>query len=165
MKFKRGLGIFLFLIGVFILISSQSGMTGNVVSERVSAVSSVFGLVFIIGGMILFIYESKEEKIYHGTCRAFVEFAEQQGGKFGPKGRELYFTPDLNHAKMFANSWNTKRGIKLLKDYFGDLPKQYAEPVVLEYDQNSLGQLEKKLDAGAVEMVKKGPVQLGKRME
>ena len=51
MRFKRGLGIFLFLIGVFMLISSQSGMTGNVVSERTNALSSIFGLVFVIGGL------------------------------------------------------------------------------------------------------------------
>tara|TARA_Y100000034_G_C6907887_1_gene421897 strand:+ start:175 stop:603 length:429 start_codon:yes stop_codon:yes gene_type:complete len=54
MKFKRGLGIFLFLIGVFILTSSQSGITGNIVSDRVNAISSIFGLVFIIGGLVLF---------------------------------------------------------------------------------------------------------------
>ncbi len=33
------------------LISSQSGMTGNVVSERTNALSSIFGLVFVIGGL------------------------------------------------------------------------------------------------------------------
>ncbi len=44
------------------LISSQSGMTGNVVSDRVSAVSSIFGLVFIIGGLGLMIYEERSPK-------------------------------------------------------------------------------------------------------
>ena len=55
MKFKRSVGAFMFLIGTFMLISSQSGITGNVVSEIVDSMSSVFGLILIIGGLVLMV--------------------------------------------------------------------------------------------------------------
>ena len=51
----------MFFTGIFILVSSQSGMTGNVVSERVSSVSSILSLVLIVGG-ILFMAEGREKK-------------------------------------------------------------------------------------------------------
>ncbi len=59
--FKKFLGAFLFLIGTFLLISSQSGITGNVVSERADAVGSVLSLVLIIGGLVL-LQEGRLEK-------------------------------------------------------------------------------------------------------
>ena len=57
MNFKKCTGIFLFLLGAFLLISSQSGMTGNTISTRASALSSVFGLVLIAVGLGLMISE------------------------------------------------------------------------------------------------------------
>jgi len=63
MKFKRSVGAFLFLIGVIVLISSQSGITGNVVSEMVDSVSSVFGLLFIIVGLVLMAYRGLERDL------------------------------------------------------------------------------------------------------
>ncbi|MBD3247459.1 hypothetical protein GF378_02455 [Candidatus Pacearchaeota archaeon] len=58
------------LIGAVLILNAFSGMTGFVISEDIGIVaSSVFGLAFFIGGLILFAYESHarqvEKDIYH----------------------------------------------------------------------------------------------------
>jgi len=57
---KKILGAFSFLVGIILLISSQSGITGNVVGERADAVSSILSLVLIIGGIVLIAYSSRD---------------------------------------------------------------------------------------------------------
>lgn len=108
-----------------------------------------------------------EEKLYHGTCRAFVEYARQRENKFGPENSNIYLTPDLNHARMFAEGWNTDRGRKLLEEYFGkELPIDYSNGVIFEYDAKELGKLEIGIDAGGIiEIIKeKGPIPLGREL-
>lgn len=52
----------MFIIGVFLLASSESGITGNVISERVSAVSSIFSLMLVIGGVLVFMTEREKKE-------------------------------------------------------------------------------------------------------
>ena len=52
-KFKKAVGGALFVVGTYFLISSQSGMTGAVISEKIKALSSVLGLGCVIAGILL----------------------------------------------------------------------------------------------------------------
>lgn len=104
--------------------------------------------------------------LYHGTCRAFVALAEEKEGLFGPENYDICFTPDLTHAEMFAEGWNSERGYKALREYFKDIPREYAKGVVLEFNPKLLGPLEERLDAGGVvEFAREGPVQIGREVK
>ena len=61
---KLILGIFLFLIGIILIVSSQTGITGNVISETASAFGNIFGLVFVVVGILL-MGESLENIVDH----------------------------------------------------------------------------------------------------
>lgn len=103
-------------------------------------------------------------KLYHGTCRAFIEYALQNQGRFGPDYDSVSFTPDYEHARMFAEQWKTDAGKEMLKQYF-DLDdenlEQLLEPLVLEFDANNLGELKQREDGNAVEFyVERGPISL-----
>ena len=105
------------------------------------------------------------EKLYHGTCKAFVAFALQNGGKFGPNCDAVSFTPDLGYARMFAESWQTPLGRKRLEDYFGKvLGTEIFKPIVLEFNflrLERLYNLHYRDDCGAEEFfVEEGPVDI-----
>lgn len=101
-------------------------------------------------------------KLYHGTCLVFVAHAVQNEGSFGPDYDRISFTPNLEHALTFAQSWDTARGSQRLRDYFGsELPKIMREPVVLEFLASNLSGLIYHRDCGADEFyVEKGPVNI-----
>jgi len=101
------------------------------------------------------------KKLYHGTCRAFIEYALRNGGKFGPENDSISFTPNKEHAKMFAESWRKSSGIKRLEDYFGvGLSEEFLEPVILELD-SSFFELSYRKDCEADEFyIEKGPINL-----
>ncbi|MGC9309816.1 MAG: hypothetical protein ACP5D2_03940 [Candidatus Nanoarchaeia archaeon] len=102
-----------------------------------------------------------EERIYHGTCMAFVQLANEREGLFGPDYDSVSFTPDINHARMFANSWQTSAGRARLAEMFGNIPEQLVQPVILTFNPSELGQLNQTLDGNAIEYyVERGPVQI-----
>lgn len=105
-----------------------------------------------------------EQKLYIGTCRAFVEYAKQRGNQFGPDGT-MWFTPDLAYAQEYANSWKTKAGKTKLVEYFGEkLPEEYSQGIVLEWDTNDLGNLKEDSCWGQRELSRNGPVKLGRML-
>ena len=60
LNLKRGFGVVLFWIGVAFILNSFSGITGYVVAEEIGkSVSSILGLVFVVGGLALFIRGNK----------------------------------------------------------------------------------------------------------
>ena len=62
-KFRIGIGTLSLLIGVFLILDSFSGITGNVVSEQTGrGIGSFLGLVFIVGGLLLFALEIQERR-------------------------------------------------------------------------------------------------------
>jgi len=65
MKFrlKRAVGVLLFWIGVVFILNEFSGITGYIVMENAKGFGSIFGLIFIIGGLALFLEKSKLELI------------------------------------------------------------------------------------------------------
>lgn len=68
----RALGILLILAGVLFVLNSFSGITGFAVAELVGkATGSIIGLVFIVGGIVLFLrgQESELVKISDGGVR------------------------------------------------------------------------------------------------
>ncbi|MAH07179.1 hypothetical protein CMI38_02930 [Candidatus Pacearchaeota archaeon] len=106
--------------------------------------------------------------LYHGTCKAFLAYAMlDNGGKLGPDYDSVSFTPDIEHAKMFADSWQGEIGMNHLKEYFGDdISEELAEPVLLKFEGNGLGKMGYKKDGDADEYyVEKGPVNLENKME
>jgi len=99
------------------------------------------------------------QTLYHGTCQAFVEFARQNNGNFGPSYDSVSFTPNIVHAEIFASSWDTSRGRERLNEFFGEQPDAMYSPVVLEFDSGRLGDLVETEDAGAIEFFREsGPV-------
>jgi len=52
---KKFIGAFLFLVGVIMLSASQSGITGNIISDRTGAVGSILSLVLIVGGLVVMV--------------------------------------------------------------------------------------------------------------
>lgn len=51
---KRVVGILLFVKGTILLISAQTGITGNIISETIGSFSSILGLIMIVGGLFMF---------------------------------------------------------------------------------------------------------------
>lgn len=104
------------------------------------------------------------QQLYHGTCKAFVVYALQNRGKFGPEKEEVSFTPDLKHALIFAQSWGTERGLSRLVEYFGEqINSELAEPILLEFRTSGLNPLKYRLDCGKDEFyLEKGPVDIFK---
>ncbi len=102
------------------------------------------------------------EKLYHGTCKAFVAYALQNEGKLGPCSDSVSFTPKLDHARMFSESWKTPAGLKKLEDCFGEvLDLKFSEPVVLEFDSSTLGKLHYRKDCEIDEFyVECGPIDI-----
>lgn len=103
------------------------------------------------------------KKLYHGTCRAFVQLAMERGRHFGPEYDRISFTPNYKHAKMFAESWKTPIGRLRLEEFFGKLPEELYSPVILKFNTSDLGNLIETMDAGAIEFyIEKGPIKLPK---
>ena len=94
----------------------------------------------------------KRQKIlYHGTCRAFLAYALENKGLFGPEDGEVSFTPNINHAIDFSEQWGRKYGVKNLENYFGkEIDKQLREPILLEIEPRNLN-LQYRKDCGADE--------------
>lgn len=62
-KSLKRIGIFSFLIGLFLIINhSLMSITGNVINETVQIGGSILGLIFIIAGAALFLVEGGLEK-------------------------------------------------------------------------------------------------------
>ena len=101
------------------------------------------------------------EKLYHGTCKAFVKHALQNDSRFGPDHDNVSFTPDLEHAKDYAAGWQRPGGLELLAQFFLNVTLDLAEPVILVFDGAALGKLRYRNDCGNDEFyVEKGPVSL-----
>ncbi|HJO14810.1 MAG TPA: hypothetical protein QGG70_02060 [Candidatus Pacearchaeota archaeon] len=106
--------------------------------------------------------------LYHGTCKAFLAYALlDNAGNLGPDYDSVSFTPDIEHATMFADSWQGQIGMNHLKKYFGeDISPELAESVLLKFEGSGLGKMGYKKDGDADEyFVEKGPVNLKNKME
>ncbi len=104
-------------------------------------------------------------RLYHGTCKAFIVYALQNGGKFGSEYYSVSFTPSLEHAQVFAESWKTSRGLVKLRDFFSEsidgVIDELSEPIILEFNARLLGKLKYRLDCGEDEYyVERGPVDI-----
>ncbi len=106
------------------------------------------------------------EKLYHGTCKAFIAYALQNKGRFGSECDGVSLTPILEHARVFAESWKSQRGLARLRDYFLDsidgALSELSEPVILEFNARLLGRLKYRLDCGEDEYYVKGQVDINK---
>lgn len=105
----------------------------------------------------------KNSRLYHGTCKAFVLYALQNKGKFGPDYDSVSFTPDVEHAREFAESWRTPAGLQRLAEYFGkNLKRDMTRPVILQFSKLRLGDLKYRTDGENVDefYVGRGPVSL-----
>jgi len=78
-KFEKILGAGLFLLGIVLLASSQTRITGSVISETAGGVGSVLSLVMIIGG--LFLFEAGLEKKVGGNEEIKKEIAKIYFGR------------------------------------------------------------------------------------
>ena len=68
MDFKRGVGIFLFSLGGFLIVNSGTQMTAAVIGAKpIPALNLILGLIFFIAGLMLASKseESLEKKVKH----------------------------------------------------------------------------------------------------
>jgi len=123
-KYFRFLSLAFFLVGIFFLINSKIDITGAVVgvSNISSWISSIFGIVFILVSMMLFVSgKSLEERV------------ENVSGKKLKSSREI-LNERLNEGEDFSDSiryvgikyeYFHRDGIykqaKLLSDAIGDI--------------------------------------------
>jgi hypothetical protein len=103
----------------------------------------------------------RQNTLYHGTCRAFLAYALENKGMFGPENGELSFTPEINHAVLFSEQWGRKYGVKNLENYFGEIDDHLREPIILEIEQKDLDFKYRK-DCGADEYFLKSSLDLSK---
>lgn len=123
MNLKKVVGVFLFLIGTFFLISSQSGMTGNVISERANALSSVFGLIFIIIGLILTIKRNLAQEVLDSrktvdNTNELIRIAKQMGYNIREgykKGSQITYAGSVLTTIPKHNKINSKTARGILK--------------------------------------------------
>ena len=83
-KHFRFLSLAFFLIGIFFLLNSKTDITGAVVgvSNISSGFSSIFGIVFLIGSVVMFVGgENLEERVVdiYETKRGKIRFVEAKG--------------------------------------------------------------------------------------
>ena len=105
-------------------------------------------------------------QLYHGTCKAFIVYALQRGGMFGPES-SISFTPALDYSRIFAESWKESRGLQRLRDFFGESIDgaigELCEPVILQFNAHDLGHLTYRMDCGGEEyFVERGPIDVHK---
>lgn len=61
---KRNFGFLFFAFGILLILNSFHGLTGFVITEKIKEVQgSVFGLMFILGGMFLILMAGLDEKL------------------------------------------------------------------------------------------------------
>jgi hypothetical protein len=77
----------------------------------------------------------EQKRLYHGTCRAFLAYALENKGKFGPENGEVSFSPNLGYSVNFAKQWKCSKN---LEDYFGEIEDHLREPIILEINQEDL---------------------------
>jgi hypothetical protein len=101
------------------------------------------------------------KKLYHGTCKAFIVYAEQMGKQFGPDS-EMCFAANKDHSIAFAASWKKDTGKSMLEQYFGEkLDERLSDPVLFEIDSSALGELHYRNDCGQDTFyIEKGPVEM-----
>jgi len=136
---KRGLGIFLFLIGIFTIASLQLSITGNVISENLGNVGgSILGLVLIIGGLaILQMARAMEiggleeiSKMFYTDNMGVVRINDF-GGEFSQEGIQTGFSNEAREV------------LKQLKEKYGKDPKlkrEVQEIIFPEYIKSALSQ-------------------------
>lgn len=103
----------------------------------------------------------RQTVLYHGTCRAFLAYALENKGLFGPEEGELSFTPEINHAIDFSEQWGSKYGVKNLEKYFGKIDNHLREPIILEIEKKDLN-FEYRNDCGADEYFLRHSLDLSK---
>jgi len=63
MEKRKIIGVVLFLIGAILILNSFSSITGFAVAESIgTSISSILGLVLVVGGIVIFMSRGKEKK-------------------------------------------------------------------------------------------------------
>ena len=65
--YQKAAALIFMIVGAVLILNSLSGITGFVISESIgTSVSGILGLVFIIGGVLLFVNGREERKVKEG---------------------------------------------------------------------------------------------------
>jgi len=125
--FKFISGVFLILVGVFLIFNSFSGITGFVIFENTKNVRGILGLVFIVVGAVLFITRGEEEKRY----RVEAIMKDYESGKLGPvetatKINDVYPISGVKFKPDSTNSVVSPEGIHPLRLKHGRLARDLA---------------------------------------
>lgn len=128
---KRGFGTFLILIGFAIILSSLTGITGNVISSEnlEKSISSILGLAFVIGGLVVFI----------GGRSKLENFVNSQDEKESEKAYDRFMG-----VKSLLEDRKDKKGLYLLEElikYAGDYVK-----IVTKLESIDAGQYQNRED-------------------
>ncbi len=116
------------LIGSISILNSLSGITGFVISEKISTTPSfIFGLVLFIGGLVLFVLETREDKKMIGLLENMVVSSRVKQDPFLLRvskdiGKKEKISRDINHLIERLNKGDTNPG----------LGSKYVLPNILE---------------------------------
>jgi hypothetical protein len=143
-------GIFIFLIGFIFMVNYLSGVTGYVITNQINTeFSSIMGIVFIIGGLLLFIAGRHQQK-------SNVVFVNQKKGI-----RKIKFaltTRNINYDKL--KHLTKEAGYKFVeaKEYAAVFSPEdeiikngYGYPIVIPYDKKEDKELLRRVAKGIVE--------------
>ena len=89
--YQKAAGMISILIGIFFILNSFSGITGFAVAEGIGkGTSGILGLVFVVGGILVFMVEDLEGKVKTPTKRELKAIREMEQGirsgkKYAPK--------------------------------------------------------------------------------
>ena len=100
------LGILFIFTGIVLILNSFSGITGFVVFENISKnTGSIFGIVFIVVGALLFVIRGEEQRKY----RAEELLRAYESGRIGPikAASEINAIYPIDGVKFTPNSRNS----------------------------------------------------------
>ncbi|MBI4154986.1 hypothetical protein HY498_02795 [Candidatus Woesearchaeota archaeon] len=122
-KHFRFLSLAFFLFGIFLLLNSKTDITGAIV--RVSSIplgfSSIFGIVFILFSVVLFIgRENLEERL-----KVKKTSVQKRGGSYYLINKKTSESFSLKDIKEFSIDKHLRR--ELRKEYFSDLLRLYSD--------------------------------------
>jgi len=123
MNKKRQFGLFLTVVGILIILSSVSGITGNVISNVFveKSLFTIIGLAFFVGGLVLFISGERYKKIveemyrrnvYVDETKDFKKIAGRLGFRLEPgykEGTRVY--DEENVLTVIPKSRKVSRGV------------------------------------------------------
>ncbi len=140
---KEVIGGILFITGIFLLISSQLGITGNVISERADAISSVLSIILIAGGVVLMAVGKKVRELEKIALNEGITVYDKNHGSVDERYRLIDHSGWLSSQEISLGEFkeliqefkSNEEIMKLIKRNYGD---KFYDKIICEIRKNKL---------------------------